>query len=705
MDADDLLGAIFVVVINMKRKKGGDANGIEFCQTCRNIFFCKILDLCYIRYEIFVSIRVSFLLVHPGKIEIANFLFFDRERRFFFVNQLIKNFFQRHGTFLTELVKRPPSASVLGNFCFLSPCSINVLEKIVYGVRRPIDFFGVKFNALFLFCARFHEGLFVSYCTRECKHVKVSFGQYVILSLFTMSMVSSLIKFLNLKKLLLVVFVTGAAVLVIEVSATRILASYFGNTLYSFSSIISTVLGALSLGYYYGGRMADKNPSRRNFYLIILYSGVSVLLLYVLSLFVLPILGFLLSPVFGPLVASLALFFIPSLLLGMLSPFAIKLQSENAPVGTIGTISGEVFFWSTLGSIGGSLISGFFLIPSFGVDVIMVGLALALITMGVVGVGVAGISKNAAQNIGFLVFSALVVTFMWWQGIHNKFLVVNDGIYEKLYVYDSTYEGKPTRFFVQDTTASGAMNIEDGGLAYEYTKYYDAHRVFNSDIKRALVIGGGIYSVPKQLLVDIPDIRVDVAEIEPSLYGLAKKYFGLKDDPRLSNYIVDGRRFLHDSTDRYDFIFTDAYKSLYSMPVHLTTKEFFETANNKLASGGVFIANIIGSLSPQAPSFTLSEMRTFRSVFPNSYFFATKSPKSTEPQNLIFIGLKNDQTPNFNSQEVLRDRNPLVRSLGEKMIDMSTFDFSQYTIFTDNYAPVEYYGARFLADVALNKNK
>ncbi len=509
--------------------------------------------------------------------------------------------------------------------------------------------------------------------------------------------------FITDKKLLLVVFVTGAAVLVIEVSATRILASYFGNTLYSFSSIISTVLGALSLGYYYGGRMADKNPSRQNFYFIILYSGVSVLLLYIFSLFILPIIGFLLSPMFGPLIASLLLFFIPSLLLGMLSPFAIKLQSEHAPSGTIGTISGEVFFWSTLGSIGGSLISGFFLIPSFGVDVIMVGLALILVIMGVLGIGLGRISKKARQNIGFLVISGLIVACAWWHGLHNKFLVVNDGIYEKLYIYDGTYEGKPTRFFFQDTTASGAMNLADGGLAYEYTKYYDVHRVFNPNIKHALVIGGGIYSVPKHLLVDIPDIKVDVAEIEPSLYGLAKKYFGLKDDPRLSNYVVDGRRFLHDSTEMYDFIFTDAYKSLYSMPVHLTTKEFFETAYAKLASGGVFMANIIGSLSPETPSFTLSEMRTFRSVFPNSYFFATKSPKNSEPQNLIFVGFKSDQTPNFNSTEILHDKNPLVHSLGEKIIDLSIFDFSRYTMFTDNYAPVEYSGARFLAEVARKK--
>ncbi|MBI5817043.1 MAG: hypothetical protein HZB09_01305 [Candidatus Yonathbacteria bacterium] len=109
----------------------------------------------------------------------------------------------------------------------------------------------------------------------------------------------------------------------------------------------------------------------------------------------------------------------------MLSPFAIKLQSEHAPPGTIGTISGEVFFWSTLGSIGGSLISGFFLIPSFGVDVIMLGLALTLVILGVFGVGAGGISKNTSQNIGFWVIAGLIVAFAWWQGLHNKFLVLS----------------------------------------------------------------------------------------------------------------------------------------------------------------------------------------------------------------------------------------------------------------------------------------
>jgi predicted membrane-bound spermidine synthase len=518
------------------------------------------------------------------------------------------------------------------------------------------------------------------------------------------TMLRKITEYVRRKKILFVVFFTGAAILVIEVSATRILASYFGNTLYSFSSVISTVLGALSLGYYYGGRTADKNPSRKNFYLIILSAGVSVAILYILSLILLPILGLILSPISGPLVSSIILFFAPSFLLGMLSPFAIKLESEAVSSREIGTISGEVFFWSTLGSIGGSLISGFFLIPSFGIDIIIMGLALTLVAIGGVGAGWRGISLKMAQNIDFIIFAVLIIAVLWWQDIHQRFLVAQDGMYEKLYVYDGSYEGKPTRFFYQDTTASGAMDLVSGGLAYEYTKYYDAYRVFNHDIKRALVIGGGIYSIPKQLLIDLPQVTVDVAEIEPGLYDLAKKYFYLSDNPRLHNYTVDGRRFLRDTQEQYDFIFTDAYKSLYSMPIHLTTQEFFKTAEEKLTPDGVFMANIIGSLDSRAPSFTLSEIKTFRSVFPNTYVFATKSATSTEPQNLIFVGWKSNTVPDFNSPAVLDDKNPLIRSLGEKLVDFKSVDFSKYTMFTDNYAPVEYYSARFLAQVAQNKN-
>src|SRR5688572_4445989 len=122
------------------------------------------------------------------------------------------------------------------------------------------------------------------------------------------------------------VFLTGMAILIVEVAATRILAPYFGNSIFTFSSVIGIILAALSLGYYLGGRLADRRPSNFMFYGLIAAGGVSVLLLQLLNLMLLPRIAYQLSMIHGPLYISLLLFLLPALLIGMLSPFAIKLM-------------------------------------------------------------------------------------------------------------------------------------------------------------------------------------------------------------------------------------------------------------------------------------------------------------------------------------------------------------------------------------------
>ena len=157
--------------------------------------------------------------------------------------------------------------------------------------------------------------------------------------------------FLQRNILLYIVFLTGASVLIVEIVAVRILSPYYGNTIYTVSSVISVILAALSLGYYVGGRLADRWPHPRIFFNIIFVSGLSVFIIQLLTTTLLPSQGHRLSLMIGPLVSALVLFFLPSFLLGLLSPFAIKLQQQKLPQRGIGRISGEVFFYSTLGSI------------------------------------------------------------------------------------------------------------------------------------------------------------------------------------------------------------------------------------------------------------------------------------------------------------------------------------------------------------------
>jgi len=483
------------------------------------------------------------------------------------------------------------------------------------------------------------------------------------------------------------VFITGACVLIIEITATRVLSPFYGNTIFTVSSVISVILAALSAGYYFGGRTADKSPSFFWFFNIILLSGLVLLALHSIGVFVLPVLGSALSLSQGPLVSSLLLFFLPAFLLGMLSPYAVKLQSVNFPEQGIGTVSGKIFFWSTLGSIAGSLSAGFFLIPNFGISQIIIATGAALFFLGFLGLLTSGEKKFSIRTLLVLIILVSISLYSSYSAT-GSVLYSKDGIYEKITIYDSQIDGRPARFFKQDISPSGAMFLDSDDpreLVYDYTKYYSLYKIFNPEIKNALVIGGGAYSIPKALLSESAEINVDVSEIEPSLFDLAKNYFNLKDTPRLKNYAEDGRRLLLKSEKNYDFIFSDVYYSIYSVPPHFTSKEFFESVKNKLNHDGIFIANMIGDLSRQEPSLIMSEIKTFKSVFENSYFFAVKSPKIISPQNIIFVGYNSGKIIDFDGH-----------SLKDKLIDTNRFDLSVYPVLTDDYSPVEYLTAQVL---------
>lgn len=484
--------------------------------------------------------------------------------------------------------------------------------------------------------------------------------------------------------LLPIVFITGAASLIIEVTAMRILSPYFGNTLYTVSSVISVFLAALSLGYFSGGRIADKYPNVRWFYVVILAGGLSVLFVRIMMIYALPSWGNTLNLTTGPIIISLLLFFLPGLFLGILSPFAIRIQMQHAEKSKVGKVSGEVFFWSTFGSIAGSLLAGFFLIPRFGTGLIIEVVAMVLLVLG--GIGLILIKLHKVLIISIIFFLAVCsLTLLSLDEKKENLIYAKDGLYEKIIIFDGNYKGRPTRFFRQDKSSSGAMFLDSNELVYDYTKYYKLYKLFKPTIKTALVLGGGAYSVPKALLNENKNIKVDVVEIEPSLFDLTKKYFRLRENARLQNYTEDGRRFLQHTNKKYDLIFSDVYYSLYSIPSHFTSKEFFQIAENKLNSQGVFMANFIGNLSRKKDSLLLSEIKTFRSIFSNSYFFAVSSPSKIEPQNIIFVGYKSVKKVNVGKE------------WEKKLIKINRFNLADYPELTDYFAPIEYLTAKVVS--------
>jgi spermidine synthase len=514
----------------------------------------------------------------------------------------------------------------------------------------------------------------------------------------------------------LTVFITGASVLIVEVLAVRILSPYYGNTIFTVSSVISVILLALSVGYWAGGVLADRRPSLDLFFGIILASGVLLLAFHALGAFVLPPLSAGLSLALGPLVSATLLFLVPALLLGMLSPFAVKLQSDLVPGEGVGRVAGGIFFWSTLGSITGSLLAGFVLIPRIGVNQILVATAVALVALGVIPLVVMRVKR--ARGLAALMAVALLA---WWTqtyalqspvaqallGLRDDFLrdarVVYsaDGVYQKITIYEGEYYGRPARFLLLDRSESGAMFLDSDDpaeLVYDYTKYHALYKVFAPRVRRALVLGGGAYSVPKALLAEAPGADVDVAEIEPSFFDLAKRYFRVSESPRLHNYVQDGRRFLADSPYRYDLIFGDVYYSYFSVPPQFTTREFFALAKAKLAPDGVFVANMIGDLSRRQPSLIMAEIRTFQTVFPNSYFFAVDSvDKVNLVQNITLVGFNSDRKIDIAAPPVTTHPDQLIRFLRFKALDVARrFELSSYPVLTDDFSPVEYLTARVL---------
>jgi spermidine synthase len=212
------------------------------------------------------------------------------------------------------------------------------------------------------------------------------------------------------------------------------------------------------------------------------------------------------------------------------------------------------------------------------------------------------------------------------------------------------------------------------------------YRLFTPELKTALAIGGGAYNVPRSILHDSPRATVDVAEIDSSLHALALRYFDLPDDARLRNHVIDGRRFLHDTAERYDLIFSDAYRSFISAPPQFATLEFFRLARSRLKEDGVLIANFYGSLAPESRATIYSVFRTMRAAFPQVYVIATVSPASEELQNP-------DKRTDLRQAAALEFAHPILKGVAALEWRAADALLDSHPVLTDDFAPVEYYAA------------
>lgn len=494
--------------------------------------------------------------------------------------------------------------------------------------------------------------------------------------------------------LYLSVFVSGAAVLVIEVTATRMLSPHFGMTLFTVSSVLTVVLTALSLGYWFGGKLIDRRPRMATLYGTILAAGATTLAMSATGAKLVPAWSRTWDLMSGPLFSAMILFFIPTFFLGMVSPIAIRLSATR--VDTVGEVSGRIFFMGTLGSIVGSLTAGFFLIPRLPLSQIIAGTSAVLTALGLLGL--LSRTKKATWAV-LLAAASLVFFFSGRQRTQSDTatLYVKDSMYQHIRVVKHEFAEGEGRLLMLDRTFAGAGFLDSDELPFPYTRYFRLYELVNPRARRFLFLGGGAYTTPKKLLADRRDqIEVVVVEIDSKLPGIARAFFALPQDPRLRLVIDDARNYLSKTQERFDMMFIDVFSMDIGIPAHLMTKGFFQLVKDHLNESGVVIMNVAASVEKEAPSLGLSAIKTFREVFPQSEFFALRPDELQLPQNLIFFATV-EEAWRFNEHDPrITQGESVMSTLAGHRIDVSGFDLTKHRVLTDDFAPIEYLVVRML---------
>jgi spermidine synthase len=380
-----------------------------------------------------------------------------------------------------------------------------------------------------------------------------------------------------------VVFLAGAGTLAIEIAASRLLAPYFGSSTVVWANIIGLTLAYLSLGYWLGGRIADRHPDPRLLARIILLAAVALAITPfaarpILELAVRGLDALSLGSVVGSFFAALALFAVPITALGAVAPFAIRLALSS--VADAGKVAGRLYACSTVGSLVGTFVAALVAIPFVGTQRTLVGTAAFL-----------ALAAALLAGPRWLVAPAAAAALLALPAGHVK---------ASLYEAESQYQFIRV---VERTDGVRELELNEGIAVHSQWRpdsvltgsYWDLFLILppllDGSPRRMLVLGNAGGTIARAYGRFYPDVQIDGVEIDPKLNEVARRFFGAGENPRLQLIAADGRPFLETSNRQYDLIVVDAYRQPY-VPFQLATQEFFEVAREHLRPGGAIALNI-----------------------------------------------------------------------------------------------------------------
>ena len=490
------------------------------------------------------------------------------------------------------------------------------------------------------------------------------------------------------------VFVSGMTTLGIEFSASRLLGSVFGTSNLVWAAIIGLILIYLTVGYFIGGRIADRHPNHKVFYTILIWGAFTA---GVVPFIARPVLyaaadafdQLQIGVLLGAFTAVLILLIVPITLLGTISPFAIRLVLTDSK--TAGQISGRIYAISTLGSFLGTFTPDLVLIPTLGTRMTFVVFALFLIAVGLIGLGLSSGWRSILKWIWMPVI-LIVLSLMWGS---RPVKMSADQIHEKesAYNYIQVLEKDGYRY-LRLNEGQGIHSIyHQEQMAYRGTwmqvlpaPFFNSPPYKPSDIENMAIIGLAAGTSARQATNAFGPIPIDGYEIDAEIIRIGEKYFGMTGD-NLHPIAQDGRWGLVHSGKDYSLISIDAYRPPY-IPWHFTTREFFEIVFDHLDSKGAMVLNV--GRTPEDEKLLAGLVATISTVFPsvyvidvpasyNSIIYSTVQP--TEVQNLeenLRLLLESDMPDST-----------LVQSIKIALLNMRALPEGGQ-VFTDNKAPIEW---------------
>ena len=527
--------------------------------------------------------------------------------------------------------------------------------------------------------------------------------------------------------ILVSVFLSGAVLLGVELAASRVLAPFFGNSLFVWGAIIGVILGGLSVGYWLGGVVGDLRPRPSSLLAALALGALTVLTIPVVDDPVIEqVLAWDPGPRLDPLLCALLLFGPMSIVLSAVGPIALRLRTQT--LGRVGRTAGQTFAVSTAGSIAGTFATAFWLVPELGTDqlfplgaavlcgtVALLAVALrAWVPLALAAAALAGtgayaawlgeertgpLSATASKNWSPLYrergYGYLDARDPGADAVDPKLRVVfsEDTRYHRLSVVDDA----DTRYLRFDNSLQSAMWLRAPfRTRYRYTDFFHLGMAYNPSARRVLYVGLGAGSSEKRLWRDFPAAQIQVVELDPVVVDVARRYFSLPADSRLQVDVGDGRRFLAENTDRWDVIVIDAFFAD-AIPAHLVTREFLELARGRLAPGGVVVTNVIGALDGPGSKLFRSVYKTYRTAFPSVLVHPAILPGDrgdSAYRNLILVATEKavPQPRALASRwDELRRAHPTAPDLRSPILDRRDAEIptADVPVLTDDYAPTD----------------